>query len=239
MSEILRQILDSLDDDAPVRGVGVFRHAAAVVSRGAGVAYGFWARSGDGPASAGSMRRFEGKSARKLADLALSSDPVEASVGVAAINSLIEPSDGRIIERNGYELALERAEGRRLAVVGHFAFIEKIRERVGRLWVLELDPQKGDLPVEKAPEVIPEADVVVITGATLVNHTADGLLSLARGKDIIMMGPTTIMSPILFDYGILAICGVVITDPLLAISHLREGGGMRDLAGMRRICLVR
>jgi len=239
MSEILRRILDSLKDDAPVRSVGVFRRAAAVVSRGAGVAYGFWARSEGAPAPAEMLRRFEGKSARELADLALSEDPVEAAVGVAAINSLIEPSGGRIIERNGYELALERAAGRGLAVVGHFAFLEEMRERVGRLWVLELDPQEGDLPAEMAPEVIPEADVVVITGTTLVNHTVDGLLSLAQGKDIIMMGPTTIMSPILFDYGVLAICGVVVTDPLLAVAHLREGGSMRDLSGIRRICLVR
>jgi uncharacterized protein (DUF4213/DUF364 family) len=236
MSAVLRQIIDSIEGDAPVASVGVFRRAAAVESLHAGVAYGFWER-GEAPVSSERLKRFEGGSARELSELALSSDPVEASIGVAAINSLIEPR-GNEIERNGYEIALERAAGKGLAVVGHFRFVEEIGDRVEKLWVLELNPQPGDLPAERAPEIIPQADVVVITGTTLVNHTADELLKLARGKTIIMLGPTTIMSPVLFEYGVSAICGVHIVDAPRAIAHLREGLSMRNLDGIRRICLV-
>jgi uncharacterized protein (DUF4213/DUF364 family) len=236
MSEVLRRIIDSIEGDARVASVGVFRRAAAVVSRHAGVAYGFW-EGGRAPISWDRLRRLEGGSARELSELAFSHDPVEASIGVAAINSLVEPS-GRRIERNGYEIALERAAGRRLAVVGHFRFVKGIGDRVDKLWVLELRPQEGDLPAERAPEIIPLADVVVITGTTLVNHTADDLLGLARGKTVIMLGPTTIMSPVLFEFGVSAICGVQILDPAVAIGHLKEGRSMRDLEGIRRICLV-
>jgi hypothetical protein len=116
--------------------------------------------------------------------------------------------------------------------------VEEIGDRVEKLWVLELRPQAGDLPAERASEIVPQADVVVITGTTLVNHTADELLKLARGKTIIMLGPTTIMSPVLFEYGASAICGVSILDAGRAISHLSQGLSMRDLEGIRRICLV-
>jgi len=236
MSEILREIVDSIEVDAEVRGVGVFRCAAAVESRHAGVAYGFWDRS-NVPTLDGRRGGLQGGIARELCRLSLSSDPVEAAIGVAAINSLLEPA-GRIIEKNGYQMAIERAAGKRLAVVGHFPFVEEIAGSVEKLWVLELRPGPGDLPVGMAPEIIPRADVVMITGTTLVNHTADGLLKLAHGKTIIMLGPTTVMSPVLFDYGVSAVCGVRIIDSKAAIDHLRRGGGMRDLEGISRICLV-
>lgn len=239
MSEILRSIIDSIEGDAPVAEVSVFARAAAVVSRRAGVAFGFWRRdTGSAPDCGEILGRIEGMSARELAEFALSSDSVEASIGVAAINSLVGPAEGPVVERNGYQIALEWARGKRLAVVGHFGFVEGIGDRVAKLWVLELDPQKGDYPAEQVPEIIPQADVVIITGTTFVNHTIDGLLKLAQGKTIIMLGPTTIMSPILFEYGVSAICGVDIEDPVTALAHLKGGFGMRDLQGIRRICLM-
>ncbi len=241
MSRILKRIIESIEDDAEVRELGVYSRAAAVLSRRAGVAYGFWNRARDNaapPDCTSLLAGLKGATARQLSELSLSDDPIEASIGVAAINSLVSPHGGRLVMRNGYQIALEHAASKRLAVVGHFSFVEDIRSRVEELWVLELDPREGDLPAEMAPEVIPRADVVVITGTTLVNHTADDLLELARGRTIIMLGPTTIMSPLLFEFGVSAVCGVDIVDPAGLFAHLKRGGGMRDLSGIRRVCLM-
>jgi uncharacterized protein len=163
---------------------------------------------------------------------------MEASVGVAAINSLVAPPPERVVRQKGVDLLLSWAAGKRLAVVGHFPFTERIRDQVAKLWVLELDPREGDLPASMAPEILPQADVVAITGATLINHTLEGLLTLARGKQIIVMGPSTIMSPVLFDFGVSALCGVQVTDPPLAMRWLKEGGSFRGLPGVERMTLL-
>ena len=242
MSEILRCIVDGIADDAQVEDVGVFLNATAVVSGGVGLAYNFPRRAlpGDGGrhevvAGCGRLREF---SARELARYALSKHLAEASIGVAAINSIMQPPPRRIVERNGVDLLMERAAGKRLAVVGHFPFVERVRPIVKSLWVLELDPQEGDLPAEEAPNILPRADVVAITGTTFINHTIDGLLSLARGKHIIILGPSTILSTKLFDFGASALCGIAVDDPQIVLRTLREGGGFRHLPGVRYISML-
>jgi len=163
---------------------------------------------------------------------------MEASVGVAAINSLVVPPRGKTIERNGVDLIMEQAAGRRLAVIGHFPFIERVRPIVKTLWVLELDPQEGDLPATEAPNILPHADVVAITGTTLINHTIDNLLELSRGKKIIILGPSTILSPVLFDFGVSALCGINVLNQDLVLRHIKEGGSFRQLPGVKYVSIL-
>ncbi|MFA4874251.1 MAG: DUF364 domain-containing protein [bacterium] len=243
MSEVLKRVIEILNDDAPVSEVAVYLHATVVRSRRTGLAYTFSKHALEEPkgrhdviANHGHLTDFM---AKELAAYALSSHLAEASVGIAAINSLIEPDHARLIDRSGVDLVMERAASRRLAVVGHFPFVERVRPLVKTLWVLELDPAEGDLPASEAPNIIPHADVVAITGTTLINHTIDGLLEMAKGKQVIVMGPSTILSPVLLDLGVSALCGVLVTDPELALSDLKEGGCFRNLKGVRHVALMR
>ena len=80
--------------------------------------------------------------------------------------------------------------------------------------MLELEPQGDDLPAAAAPEVLPQADVVGITGSTLANGTLEGLLALCRPEaTVVLIGPTTPLSTVLFDYGADVLCGVLVDDP--------------------------
>ena len=238
MSRILHAIIDAIREDAPVEEVGIFLHATVVKSLQAGMAYTFPRASHDEPRDRGDIVANHGRltemSARQLAAYATSSHPMEASVGVAAINSLITVAPERAVRQKGVDLLLSWAAGKRLAVVGHFPFTERIRDQLKKLWVLELDPREGDLPASMAPEILPQADVVAITGATLINHTLEGLLALARGRQIIVMGPSTIISPVLFSLGVSALCGVQVTDPALAMGWLKEGGAFGGCPGWNR-----
>lgn len=242
MSAILEAVLSKISGDVQVQQVGVYVHATAVVTRHVGLAYTFPKRSLDETrdrheivANHGKLTEFV---ARDLARYALSKHLLEASVGVAAINSLIDPPMHMIIERNGVDLLMERAAGKRLAVIGHFPFVARIRPIVRTLWVFELDPKEGDLPAAEAPNIIPHAEVVAITATTLINHTLDDLLRLAKGKQIILMGPSTIMSPTMFNFEISALCGVKVTDPDIVIRHLSEGGSFRHLPGVKYITML-
>jgi uncharacterized protein (DUF4213/DUF364 family) len=67
------------------------------------------------------------KSALELAQLAYSESLLEAAIGMATINSLIEIEDNFCIEMNAADLIVEKGKGKRIAVVGHFPFIHRIQ----------------------------------------------------------------------------------------------------------------
>jgi uncharacterized protein (DUF4213/DUF364 family) len=241
VSEILKEIIAGIGEDRPVADVSIYLHAVAVDGLRLGLCSAFGPRSAGEPRGRDEVVANEGRltdfTARQLAEYALSAHWLEASVGVAAINSAIELNEAALEEGNGVELVMELASGKGLAVVGHFPFTEQARGKVREMWVLELDPKGGDLPAGMAPEVIPRADVVAITGTTLVNHTLDGLLGLARGKKVVVLGPSAILSPILFQFGVFAVCGVVVDDKAAVIRQLKEGGSLRRLPGARQVIL--
>jgi len=46
--------------------------------------------------------------------------------------------------------------------------------------LLELHLRPGDVPAGQADEVLPQADVVALTGTSLINHTFDDLKRTGR-----------------------------------------------------------
>jgi len=141
----LDDVLDTLKEDAPVREIRVGAHWVAVCSRHCGLA------STLGQAGGSDAEGFSGRSARELAELARSDTLPEASLGMAAVNSLLEVDEGLSVDLNARDLLIERGRGKRVALVGHFPFVPALREAAGHLWVLELLPRPGDLPAAETP----------------------------------------------------------------------------------------
>src|SRR6266545_6845744 len=110
---------------------------------------------------------------RPLVDVAR--EPLEA--GAAALNALLAAqrlAEGTVFgDENGLDLIARLSAGKRLAVVGAFPYLKTIRVDAAQSWVLELEPEDDQLPAAAAPEVIPQADVVGITGSTLANRTLE------------------------------------------------------------------
>jgi uncharacterized protein (DUF4213/DUF364 family) len=182
-----------------------------------------------------------GRPALTIADWALSSSSaVSSAVGMAAINSLIEPDPARCRDVNARDLLLERAPGRSVAIVGHFPFSEELRAAARQLWILELHPRPGDLPADRAAEVIPAADILAITGVTLINHTFDGLIALRRpGAYVVMLGGSAPLSPILFDYGVDVIGGTIVDDAGLLMRGIAAGSTFRQLQGKHPVLMFK
>ena len=241
---IIDDLLASLRGDAPVREVRVCAFWTAVVLEDGRCGLASTLRPDEpqcaGPAPlvprAGHLLEC---SALELAEYAKSESLLEASIGMAAINSLIEVDESRCVELNAEEVILKEGAGRRVAVVGHFPFIPRVREAAQRLWVLEKRPVKGDLPADMAAEVLPQADVAAITGTSLINHTFEGLMKLCRPDAlVVVLGPTAPVSPLLFDYGVDIICGTVVADAENVLrligqganfGQVKRGGGVRLL----------
>ena len=188
-----------------------------------------------------------GRDARELAELAKSDSPTERSIGFAALNALLEVDEAACVSMNAEELILQQVIGaseapvasRRVAIVGHFPFVPRIREAAEVCWVLELNPGPGDLPAEMAPEIIPQADVIAITGMTLVNGTFEALAGLTRPDAfVLVLGPSTPLSPLLFDYGVNAISGTIITDIAPALMAVSQGANFRKIPGKRLLTML-
>jgi uncharacterized protein (DUF4213/DUF364 family) len=180
------------------------------------------------------------KSGKELAELARSDRPPEVSVGMAAVNALLQPREEAWVELNAQEVIAERGAGKHVALVGHFPFVPRLREQVGRLSVLELRPQGEDLPAEAAPEVIPQAEVVALTSLTLMNGTFDGLVRLCRPEALVLLlGPTTPLSPLLFEYGVDILSGSVVEDVERVLRTVGQGGNFRQVhrAGVRLVTM--
>jgi uncharacterized protein (DUF4213/DUF364 family) len=112
-------------------------------------------------------------------------------------------------------------------------FLRELRRRHQPFLVLEQDPAtlKADelpffRPAEQADRVVPEADVLLITGTTLINDTLEQLLTLAKATArVTMVGPTVSLLPDAFLRRGVDILGTVrITAPDAFLDTLAEGG---------------
>jgi len=180
------------------------------------------------------------KRPRELAQLAYSQCILEAAIGMATINSLLKVDEASCIELNAAELIMEKGEGKRIAIVGHFPFITRVRECSKEVWIIEKNPKKGDLGEAEADNLIPQADVVAITGTALTNHTLDHLLELRNpGAFVILLGDTAPLSPVLFDYGVNALSGTKVVDSDLALRCVSQGANFRQIMGVKRLTMMR
>ncbi|HWQ83296.1 MAG TPA: DUF364 domain-containing protein [Anaerolineales bacterium] len=181
--------------------------------------------------------------ARELGALAeLSDQPTLCSLGVAALNALLSPGIQETPDINAEEMIARLGAGKRVALVGHFPFVEHLRERVGELVVLELNPRPGDLPAEAAPEVLAGAEVAAITGMTVQNHTLESLLRLAApGAVVLVLGPSTPMHPCLFEHGIGVLSGSLVTNIPNVMRLVSQGANFRQIHhhGVSLVNLVR
>jgi uncharacterized protein (DUF4213/DUF364 family) len=180
------------------------------------------------------------KTPLELAQLAYSQSILEAAIGMATINSLVEIDENSCIELNAAELIMEKGKGKRIAVVGHFPFVPRVRENSKELWIIEKNPREGDFGEAEAENLIPQADVVAITGTALTNHTLEHLLELCNSKAfVIVLGDSAPLSPILFYYGVDAVSGTKVIDPILALRCVSEGANFRQIKGVSRLTMMK
>jgi len=235
---ILDDLISSLSGDSVVREVHTCVFWTAVVSKNCGLASTFR----EGHPHHGMVRGvgdLRGKSALELAEYANSDNLMEATIGMATINSLIDIDETKCVVENALDILAQKGGGKSIAVIGHFPWIPKLRKVARKLWVLEQRPQAGDLPAEAAESVLPQADVVAITGTSLINHTAEKLLDLSKGSFVVMVGPTSPLSPVLFDWGVDVISGTKVVEPEKVIRSISEGAIFPQVQGVKLLNMVR
>ncbi len=231
---ILDDLISSLKEDSAVHEVYVGVFWTAVVSKNCGLA----STLHEGHPFHKVVRdpgKLRSKSALELAEYAKSDRLLEASIGMAAINSLIDIDESRCSEKNAFDVLAEKGRNKNIAIVGHFPGTPRLQKIARKLWVIEQRPREGELPAETAEEILPQADVVGLTGTAFTNHTIEKLLELSKGKFVVLVGPTSPLSPVLFDYGIDVIGGTKVVDAQKAIRFITEGAIHRQTQGIKHL----
>ncbi len=238
--KLIEKIIASLDQRPAVEEVTIGPFDTAVKSLRWGLASTFRDPcSGDHPAWVRGAGDLVGKPAAELARYALSDRLLEASLGMAAVNSLLDPELFRMEEVNAARLIAERGRGRKVAVVGDFPFLKKLAGEVGELRVVSHPPWEGEAGVEEAAKVLPSAEVAAITASSFINGTIEALLALCPEAYTLVLGPTAPFSEVLFDYGIDAVSGALVDNPEAALPCIQEGSSFRQVRGLRRITIFK
>jgi hypothetical protein len=181
---------------------------------------------------AGIGERIAGMSVRELAGYVKSWNPYEASLGLAAVNSVhnspekVEKLFGRPLSSQGQVSAFvyysEMVRDKKVAVIGRFPDLD-VLEGVCRLTVLERIPGPGDLPDPACEYVLPEQDYVFVTATALTNKTFPRLLELSRNAAVFLVGPSTPFASLLYDRGIHTLAGTVVLEPESVWQAAQEG----------------
>ena len=173
-------------------------------------------------------------------------EPFRRCLAVAAMNALsalwlVNSGYHAVFDRDALDLSGIRP-GMSVTLVGAFhSYIDRLKSAgLARLRVLELREsalRECDLPfyvpAERAAEVIPESDLLIVTGLTLANGTLEGLLSLIRaGASAVVVGPSgSILPDALFCRKVRMASGCVLTDADQALDLLSQGASARHLYG--------
>ena len=160
---------------------------------------------------------------KKVLSQVKSENLIKASTGNAALNALLPLSEYK--KMNVFDPILKMAKNyKNIGIVGRFPFVARLKNKNYKMF--EMDPTGDELPASAEEELLPECDLVIITGTALTNHTLERLLEISNGFTMVI-GPTTPLSPILFDYGADLLAGVRVNNRKV-LEIVSQGGGTRE-----------
>ncbi len=227
-------------EPVPVRDVLVGVHWTLVCSRHCGMGSTLLNCGPHGHSHMRDVGDLLHKSAQELAGWIESDNLLEASVGIAAYNSLIDVDPVKLKEVNASEVLRRKCPGKNLVIIGHFPFISKMQGIARNLWVIEKNPFGDDFPEDAARDYVPRADIVAITGTAFINHTMEGLLALCRpGALVMVLGPSTPLVPLLFDHGITYLSGSRVIDEAAVRLTIQQGAGFPQVQGVQVVTMVK
>lgn len=169
---------------------------------------------------------------------------LEASIGVSALNAAAQYLSESNLKSNKFNmitgdpleyLNIQRSDT--IAFIGYFKpILERIKDKAENVIVFERNPDlrrdEGVYPDTACEELLPKADISIISGSTLINGTLDKLIKLSSKARIIgLLGPSVPLLPEpLFREGLTFIGGVKVLEPKV-LDVVALAGGTRQLRG--------
>lgn len=167
---------------------------------------------------------YAGRTLQSLAGLWSSENIFERAIAGAAINAHWNRTEIAAGDRNGLDLIEDR--GKKTVIIGRFP---NLKTRLPNAAVVERNPGPDDYPEDALDTLLPEAKFVAITASAFSNGTLPKILGLLGNAYAVLVGPSTPLSPRLFDYGVDALSGFIATDIDGVARVVSEGGAVRAL----------
>jgi len=177
--------------------------------------------------------------------LASSASMLDRIISVAYINALsqytlwVRKEAECMISKEGITGFLVRTLRKtdRVAVIGNMVpLVEALRGYVDNIYVFERNPtmrSAGVLPDSLEYEFLEKCNIVIVSGAALVNGTISPILRFSKSADIrVIVGPTAQMHPDVLLRYFDVVASVVVKDIPEAMRRIRLGGGRRSLSGI-------
>jgi uncharacterized protein (DUF4213/DUF364 family) len=171
------------------------------------------------------------RSGQKMVEQLGSEDLVSSALALATANALIADSSGDSQTTVGDVLdQLDIREGDRLCMVGCFLpVLEKLKTASVQVTAVDQVVKAGAEPAENSERLLPESQVAIITGTSIINNTIDALLELAAGcREVAILGPSTpLLAEAFRDLPVHCLSGIRIDEPDAVFRIIGEGGGFR------------
>ena len=156
--------------------------------------------------------------------LSASDDPLRMGVVMAALNASLPTPEG-IFYGNAVEPFKELIKTCPSCFIGRFHQAAIWREQGYPVNIVELNPREGDIHWNESHNVLREAEIVFITGLTLINSTFRAVIDRTkRARYRVLLGPTVPCSTILFNHGVHMLGTTSIADVAAAIRYCQLGG---------------
>lgn len=196
------------------------------------------------PSSARAMPRAGKMKNTPVLDIFSSIDlesPIKKAIGIAVMNALSagiwadNPHQNyTVVEGDDFLSLSQKPEITKAVVIGALIPILKMLKEKSipyRIAELDLRTLKGEelswyVHPDELPGELQTADLVIISGTTLINNTLEQILSYCSpAATILTVGPTATMLPdAFFKRGITACLGNLVVEPEEILDVLSEGG---------------
>jgi uncharacterized protein len=176
---------------------------------------------------------YSGQALAALAALWNSENVFERAVAVAAVNAHWNRYDIEGDGANGLDLI--ENHGARTVVIGRFP---GLADRLPGIAVIEREPRPGEYPESALPTLLADAKYVAITASAIVNGSMPGILALCKDAFVLVLGPSTPLSSLLFAHGIDALSGFIARDVDKLARAVTEGAAVAALRPYGRYATI-
>ncbi len=263
VAEWLSDLRTKLNDEPMVTDarVGVFYTAVEISTGDTGVAFTprdlsdtvCCPKTAAGAPPAG---RLIGTKAWEIANYAIAPSPLRRALGVATLNALSAAAiarhglpEGLLRENLDGLAAVEFAPDDMVVMVGAFIpFIKALKGRVASLRVIDKHPGalKSDeqalwVAPERASQALQKANVVILSGSTLVEGGIEELLAWSKPARVrVMAGPTTPLWPKpFFSRGVDVLGGIRVLNGRDMLTIVGQGGsGYFFENAAQKVCVI-
>ncbi len=174
-------------------------------------------------------RPLAGSSVAELTDFAghsLLGNAIALAVANAVLNPLCKTdTSGDLVEQ------LEIEPGMKVGMVGFFKPLEPIIKGKGaELLIFDQQPDlfPGIHSPEEIPEMLPDCDIAILTGTSIINETFDDLINHVNSSQVAVLGASTPLYPPCYK-GTPVTCaaGIKVKDRQAVINSIIEAGGQK------------